>query len=283
MDGTEARTGTETGAGLPPFGTLVRQYRQAAALSQEALAERAGLSTDAISVIERGKRGPPRPDTVALLVQALGLTTEERACFVAAAHQREPPAAPGTPDGLPAPPSTVSEGAGAPPSLVAPPPPPRVAALPTGTLTFLLTDVEGSTGLWEEQPTTMRQALARHDALIEARVAQHGGVVVRPRGEGDSRFAVFALASSAVAAAAAIKHALQTEAWPALELRERLMGEEYARLMKAAWALRFSGQPEQQLQAIEALRENVSGAVPGGSTSVTAARARLQARAGRQA
>jgi class 3 adenylate cyclase len=86
--------------------------------------------------------------------------------------------------------------------------------LPTGTVTFLFTDVEGSTRLWEEQTTAMRQALARHDALIVAGVAQHGGEVVRPRGEGDSRFAVFARASDAVAAAAAIQRALHAEEWP---------------------------------------------------------------------
>src|SRR5947199_2700678 len=77
--------GTGTAAEPTTFGALVRQYRQAAALSQAALAERAGLSTDAISVIERGKRGVPRPDTVARLAQALGLPPEERAAFIAAA------------------------------------------------------------------------------------------------------------------------------------------------------------------------------------------------------
>lgn len=64
----------------------------------------------------------------------------------------------------------------------------------------------------------------------------------------------------------------------ALELRERLMGEEYERLMQAALTLRFSNRPDQQLQAIEALREDVPGATPGGSTTVSAARARLRAR-----
>src|SRR5690242_19387659 len=85
--------------------------------------------------------------------------------------------------------------------------------LPTGTVTFLFTDVEGSTRLWEEHPAGMQQALARHDALIEAGVVQHGGSVVRPRGEGDSRFAVFVRATDAVAAAAAIQQALHGEVW----------------------------------------------------------------------
>jgi predicted ATPase/transcriptional regulator with XRE-family HTH domain len=77
--------GTGTAARPTTFGVLVRQYRQAAALSQEALAERAGLSTDAISVIERGKRGVPRQDTVSRLAQALDLGIEERAALIAAA------------------------------------------------------------------------------------------------------------------------------------------------------------------------------------------------------
>jgi predicted ATPase/class 3 adenylate cyclase len=86
--------------------------------------------------------------------------------------------------------------------------------LPTGTVTFLFTDVEGSTALWECHPGPMRVALARHDALIEGAVAGHEGTVVRPRGEGDSRFAVFARATDAVAAAAAIQGALHAEPWP---------------------------------------------------------------------
>ena len=45
-----------------------------------------------------------------------------------------------------------------------------MAELPSGTVTFLLTDVEGSTALWEEAPEAMRAALARHDVLFEAAV-----------------------------------------------------------------------------------------------------------------
>ena len=85
---------------------------------------------------------------------------------------------------------------------------------PTGTVTFLFTDIEGSTALWEQHPDTMRQALIRHDALIEQIVAGHDGHVVRPRGEGDSRFAVIARATNAVAAASGPSATLYAEPWP---------------------------------------------------------------------
>src|SRR6266849_8631337 len=98
-----------------------------------------------------------------------------------------------------------------------------MARLPTGTVTFLFSDVEGSTRLWEAHPEAMRTALARHDQLIEQTVARHSGQVVRPRGEGDSRFCVFARATDAVAAAAAIQRSLQAEPWPTLaRLRVRI-------------------------------------------------------------
>jgi predicted ATPase/class 3 adenylate cyclase len=90
---------------------------------------------------------------------------------------------------------------------------PPAAPLPTGTLTFLLTDMEGSTRLWQQYHEAMRLALVRHDALIEGVVAARDGHLVRPRGEGDSRFAVFARASDAVSAACAIQLALLEEPW----------------------------------------------------------------------
>ena len=46
---------------------------------------------------------------------------------------------------------------------------------PSGTVTFLFTDIEGSTRLWEEQPEAMRTALARHDAILRDAVEAHGG------------------------------------------------------------------------------------------------------------
>jgi class 3 adenylate cyclase len=89
-----------------------------------------------------------------------------------------------------------------------------MADLPTGTVTFLFTDIAGSTSLWEQQPAAVRHALVRHDALVDQLVAAHQGQVVRPRGEGDSRFAVFARATDVVAAASALQQAFYAEPWP---------------------------------------------------------------------
>ena len=66
------------------FGALLRRYREAAVLSQEALANRAGLSVRGISDLERGSRNLPRLETVRVLADALGLDAEERGALVAA-------------------------------------------------------------------------------------------------------------------------------------------------------------------------------------------------------
>jgi class 3 adenylate cyclase/tetratricopeptide (TPR) repeat protein len=81
-------------------------------------------------------------------------------------------------------------------------------------VTFLLTDIEGSTGLWETHRTTMGAALARHEALIADAVGSNGGHLIKARGEGDSTLSVFERASDAVAAAVALQGALVAEAWP---------------------------------------------------------------------
>jgi predicted ATPase/class 3 adenylate cyclase len=91
---------------------------------------------------------------------------------------------------------------------------PGEADLPAGTVTFLLTDVEGSTRLWETAPEAMEVALERHNRLLAEVIGAHGGVVVTSRGEGDSFFAVFASAVSAVEAAGACQLALRGETWP---------------------------------------------------------------------
>jgi non-specific serine/threonine protein kinase len=70
------------------FGALLKAYRRARGLSQEAVAERAGISRDAISLLERGLRLSPQRDTVGVLAQALQLSAGERAQLLAAAPAR---------------------------------------------------------------------------------------------------------------------------------------------------------------------------------------------------
>ena len=84
-----------------PIGQLLRQQRTAAALSQEALAERPGLSVRAISDLERGVHQVPRLETVRLLADALGLEAADRAALLAAARP-EPVATPAGSMGRPA-------------------------------------------------------------------------------------------------------------------------------------------------------------------------------------
>ena len=64
--------------------------------------------------------------------------------------------------------------------------------LPSGMVTFLLTDVEGSTRIWESDRGGARIAFERHDALVAEHLASFGGARPRDQGEGDSAFAVFA-------------------------------------------------------------------------------------------
>jgi predicted ATPase/class 3 adenylate cyclase len=85
--------------------------------------------------------------------------------------------------------------------------------LPEGTITYVFTDVVGSTVLWDTEPDATRQAMVHHDAVVEAVIAEHNGMLVRPRGEGDSRFGVFRRATDAAAAALHIQRALAAEDW----------------------------------------------------------------------
>lgn len=78
--------------------------------------------------------------------------------------------------------------------------------LPSGTVTFLFTDIEGSTRLWDERPDSMRPALARHDELLRAAVEGHGGYVFSAAGDGVG--VGFGRSIDAVSAAVAAQRAL---------------------------------------------------------------------------
>jgi predicted ATPase/class 3 adenylate cyclase len=84
--------------------------------------------------------------------------------------------------------------------------------LPSGTVTFLFSDIEGSTRLWEAHPTEMQSALARHDRLIRESVVQAGGHVFKT--VGDAFCIAFHTAPEALHAAQQIQVALDREPWP---------------------------------------------------------------------
>jgi len=93
--------------------------------------------------------------------------------------------------------------------------------MPSGTVTFLFTDIESSTRLWQTDEATMRAALARHDDLLQRSVAHEDGTVFSTMGDGIA--AAFASASAAVRAALEAQRLVEAEAWPtATPIRVRM-------------------------------------------------------------
>ncbi|WP_297776663.1 BTAD domain-containing putative transcriptional regulator, partial [Mycobacterium sp.] len=83
----------------------------------------------------------------------------------------------------------------------------------TRAVTFLLTDIEGSTAAWEADADAMALALARHDELVEQVVTSRGGRLIKTRGEGDATFSVFERPSAAASAAIEVQDAITHEPW----------------------------------------------------------------------
>jgi predicted ATPase/class 3 adenylate cyclase len=92
-----------------------------------------------------------------------------------------------------------------------------MSQLPTGTVTFLFTDIEGSTKLWEQYPEAMKSALAKHDAIMRQSVESNCGQIVKTTGDGIH--AVFETAAKGVAGAFAAQQALQAETWDEIKPR----------------------------------------------------------------
>jgi predicted ATPase/class 3 adenylate cyclase len=88
----------------------------------------------------------------------------------------------------------------------------RTAAIPTGTITLLFTDVEGSTRLWEAEPELMARALRRHDEVLRAAIGKAGGFVFKT--VGDAFCASFATPQAALGAVLVAQQALVAERWP---------------------------------------------------------------------
>jgi class 3 adenylate cyclase len=84
---------------------------------------------------------------------------------------------------------------------------------PVGTLTFLMTDIEGSTRLWEAEPQAMAKAVLRSEQIIHEVVTEHDGYHAIEQGEGDSTLSVFQTATTAAQAATELRERLSTERW----------------------------------------------------------------------
>src|SRR6266542_3984478 len=131
---------------MASFGYWVRRRRKLLDLTQEALARQVGCAEVTIKKIEADERRPSR-QIAARLAECLQIAPAERAAFVQAARGEL------VADrlDLPTPPTT----------------PAPAAPLPGGTITFLFTDIEGSTELWEQHPDVMREALVRPDHIFQ--------------------------------------------------------------------------------------------------------------------
>ncbi|MCC6174424.1 MAG: adenylate/guanylate cyclase domain-containing protein [Chloroflexi bacterium] len=146
--------------------------------------------------------------------------------------------------------------------------------LPSGTVTFLFTDIEGSTARWEHQPEAMRVALARHDALVREVIQAHGGYVVKTMG--DAFHAAFPRAPDAVTAAMEAQRRLQAEPWGAIgPIRVRMAlhtgaaeerdGDYYGPTLNRAARILSAGHGGQVLLS-QATHELVRDVLPKGTT-----------------
>jgi len=162
--------------------------------------------------------------------------------------------------------------------------------LPTGTVTFLFTDIEGSTRLWQQHPRAMKDALARHHAALHHAIESSGGYVFQI--VGDAFCAAFALATDALAAALAAQRALAHEAWAetgpirvrmalhtgAAELRagEHKSGEYVSGLTLSHAARLLAAGHGAQILVSNATRELVHHALPPGTLLRDLGRHRLR-------
>jgi len=181
------------------FGRQLRQLRKACDLTQEALAQQAYCAVDTIKKIEAGVRRPSR-QLAEQFADCLSLAGDERAAFLAEA--RAGPLAGGD-----APSSAM---------VMSEPLTPR----PTGTVTFLYTDIEGSASLAQQHPTALPKLLTRHHAILRQSIEAHHGHVFQITG--DAFCAAFHTAADALHAAIQAQRQLQHEPWQPVAIDVRM-------------------------------------------------------------
>jgi predicted ATPase/class 3 adenylate cyclase len=173
--------------GVTSFGDWLKRRRQALGLTQAELARRVGCAVATIRKIEADERRPS-VQIATRLADLLNLAPQDRGVFLQSARAEL------APDRLPSPAHLPS-------------------SMPSGTVTFLLADIDNSTALWERHPQAMRSASARYHGILRSAIAGHRGSVFKS--VGDAVYAVFALPAEALAAALDAQRALQRQAWPA--------------------------------------------------------------------
>lgn len=193
----------EEGAATPSsFAALLRRFRRRAALSQEGLAERAGISADAVSALERGIRRAPYAHTRQALAVALELTETERGALEAAAKK----ARSGPTGGLSLPLERRGDTIPSAREMGDPESPPRRSAL----LTFLIADFRGySTYTATHGDEAAAAITARFGDLSDAIVTAHAGAVLELRG--DEVMATFSSARQALRAAVELQRRFPLE------------------------------------------------------------------------
>jgi predicted ATPase/class 3 adenylate cyclase/Tfp pilus assembly protein PilF len=184
---------------ITSFGVWLRRVRKANDLTQAELAQRVGCAEGTIRNLEADALRPSK-QLAARLAAQLGLAADAQTAIVAFARGGTTP--PEMPALLGSPALHTHASAAAEP-----------VVLPSGTVTFLFTDIEGSTKRWEQHPQTMPSTLARHNAILHEAITAHGGYVFKT--VGDAYCAVFAGSAAALLAALAAQRALHTEAWAA--------------------------------------------------------------------
>src|SRR5262245_19257522 len=187
------------------FGAWVRRRRRALDLTREELAAQVGCSVMTIRRIETDERRPSK-QLAARLADFLHIVASERPAFLQAARGQL------ATDRLAAPAAGVERSIAGGPALAerATPAP----SLPSGTVTFLFTDIEGSTQLGAQNAQTMGAVIARHETILRDVIAHTGGVVFKT--VGDAIYAAFASALDAVRAAVDGQWAIAAEPWDTL-------------------------------------------------------------------
>jgi len=177
------------------FGYWVRRQRKALDLTQRVLADRVGCSLAAIKKIESDERRPSR-QIAERLADILGVSSSQRQVFLEVARGIRPV------DQL----LLARE--------------PTSPSPPTGTVTFLYTDIEGSTKLAQEHPEEWETLRGRHDAILRAAIGSNNGYVFQVVGDGFC--AAFHTPNDGFHAAIDAQRKLQTENWEELPLKVRM-------------------------------------------------------------